>query len=273
MAKPIAVSLKNVSKTFYVNRGKGRTIRESVLGFFLNRKSQEKVVEALQNISLEVKKGEVFGIIGSNGSGKSTLIHLIMGSMLPNKGSILRTEGTLIRLSLGMGIDPNLSARDNIYVNGSILGLSFKQIGLIFHDILAFANLEDFVDVPVKLYSKGMQARLKFSIAMYANADIFLLDEFFGGVGDQDFRKKSDEAFKQRILEGKTIIIVSHSMGIIKKYCNRVLWINKGVPEMIGEADEVIRKYKESFDRKNPKFKNKRNQKKNNKGLSAKSTS
>lgn len=250
MSETVVVSLKNVSKTFYVNRGKGRTIRDSILGVFLKKKTQGQVIKAVQNVSLEVKKGEVFGIIGSNGSGKSTLINLMMESMRPDKGGIIKTEGTMMRLALGMGIDPNLSARDNIYVNGSILGLSFKEIGAVFYDILAFADLEEFVDVPVKMYSKGMQARLKFSIAMYANADIFLLDEFFGGVGDEDFKKKSDKAFKRQILEGKTIIIVSHSMGIINKYCQRVLWINKGVPKMTGTAKQVIKHYKRSFRRK-----------------------
>lgn len=252
MSQEISIRLLNVSKTFHVKKGQFNTIRDLVLqAFSANFKTQH--VKALQEVSFEIKKGETFGIIGGNGSGKSTLIHLIMGSMRPDMGSIIETNGQIMRLALGIGMDPNLSARDNIYVTGSILGLSFKEIGIIFHEILEFADLIEFVDVPIKNYSKGMKARLNFSIAMHANADIFLLDEFFGGVGDKDFRKKSNEAFKKQILEGKTIIIVSHNMKIIKKFCSRVLWLDKGLPVMIGNPEEVINTYETSFNRNQAK--------------------
>ena len=246
MENEIVISLKNVSKTFHAKRRSGNTIRERVLGLFTNRVVEQNIY-ALQNINIDIRKGETFGIVGRNGSGKSTLIHLIMGSMRPDKGSHIETKGVMMRLSLGMGMDKNLSARDNIYVNGSILGLSFKQIGTIFYDILDFAGLREFVDIPIKNYSKGMKARLNFSIAMYANADIFLLDEFFGGVGDKDFKKKSDKAFKDQLLKGKTIVIVSHDLGTIKKFCDRAIWINKGVPEIVGPSEDVVNAYKESF--------------------------
>lgn len=212
------------------------------------RKKGSQLIKAVQNVSFDVVSGEVFGIIGSNGSGKSTLINLIMGSMRPDRGSLIRTKGRIMRLALGMGIDPNLSARDNVYINGSILGLSFRQIGEKFEEILNFAGLTEFVDVPVKNFSSGMRQRLTFSIAMHANADIFLLDEFFGGVGDIDFKKKSNEAFRQTIIDGKTIIMVSHSMSIIKKYCTRVMWIDKGVPKLVDKPEIVIPMYKESFE-------------------------
>ena len=242
----IVLSLENVSKTFYSKQDAAASIRDFTFGLFSRRK-EIKVVKALQNINLEIRKGETFGIIGSNGSGKSTLIHLMMKSMKPDKGGIVETKGVMLRLALGMGMDPNLSARENIYVNGSILGLSFSHIGTIFNEIIAYANLEDFVDTPVKHFSKGMHARLKFSIALHANAEILLLDEFFGGVGDQDFRKKSTRAFKQVILEGKTIIMVSHAVQNVKKHCERALWLDKGIVKMLGSADEVVDAYIENF--------------------------
>ena len=149
-----------------------------------------------------------------------------------------------MKLSLGMGIDPELTARDNIYVNGTIIGLTFKEIGRIFNEIIEFAGLEKFVDVAVKFYSKGMKQRLVFSIAIHAKSDIFLLDEFFGGTGDEDFRIKSNEAFKSYVIEGNTIIIVSHQPKIIQQHCDRVYWISKGSIKMHGPAQEVVQAYR-----------------------------
>jgi len=242
----IVVRLKNVSKTFFSKQNPSVSIRDLALGLF-NRRKEVKVVKALQNINLEIRKGETFGIIGSNGSGKSTLIHLMMQSMKPDEGATIETKGVMLRLALGMGMDPNLSARENIFVNGSILGLSFSHISSIFDEIIAYANIEDFVDTPVKHFSKGMHARLKFSIALHANAEILLLDEFFGGVGDQDFRKKSTRAFKKVILQGKTIIMVSHAVQNVKKHCERAIWIDKGIIKMEGAADAVVDAYIENF--------------------------
>lgn len=212
-----------------------------------DKNHNRKEIKALNDINLKVRKGEIFGIIGRNGSGKSTLINLIMGTIPPDRTGKISTKGKLMRLSLGLGVDPNLSARDNIYVNGSIIGLSFKKIGSIFDDIIEFAGLEEFINTPVKFYSKGMKQRLMFSIAMHANADIFLLDEFFGGTGDEDFKKKSDIAFRQSILEGRTIVIVSHSMQIISKYCDRTVWLDKGKIVEMGKTEKVVSAYKASF--------------------------
>lgn len=241
----IVISLKNVSKTYYVSEEKIQTLRMYMRSIFHSKKKHS--IKALKNVSLEIKQGETFGIIGRNGSGKSTLLNILMDSIKPDPGSKVKTKGRMIRLALGMGVDANLSARDNIYVNASILGLSFKKIGLIFHQIIEYAGLEEFVDTPVKFFSKGMAQRLLFSIAMHAEADIFLLDEFFGGVGDEDFKKKSDESFKKQIVDGKTIILVSHSMGTIAKFCNRVMWLHKGEIKLIGEPKNVIKEYKDSF--------------------------
>lgn len=247
--KKTAIKLQKVNKTFSVKENRATSIRERFKSTF-TKKSSKRQILALQDINLKIKSGEIFGVIGKNGSGKSTLINIMMGSIPPDRGGEVSTRGKMMRLSLGLGVDPNLSARDNIYVNGSIIGLSFKKIGSIFDTIISFAGLDEFVDTPVKYFSKGMKQRLMFSIAMHAEADIFLLDEFFGGTGDEDFKKKSDLAFQDKILQGRTIIIVSHSMAIIQKYCTRVIWLDKGKIIKMGDASEVVKAYKQSFNTK-----------------------
>jgi len=247
MQAETVIELKNVNKVFRINEKMSSTIRESIQNIFKSGSTKTKEIAALKDINLEVRKGETLGIVGRNGSGKSTLLNVIIGSIKPDKGSEVETQGRMIRLALGMGIDTNLTARDNIYLNGTIIGLSFKKIGSIFHKIIEFAGLEEFIDTPVKFYSKGMRARLNFSIAMHVEADIILLDEFFGGVGDQDFKKKSDEMFNKKILEGNTIVIVSHSMSIIKKYSTRCIYINDGKIIMDDKPDIVVDSYLQSF--------------------------
>lgn len=244
------ITVKNISKTFHIKEQSAMTIRSRVLSTFLGKRQNTNIVKALQNINFSIKKGEFFGIIGHNGSGKSTLLNILMGSIRPDKGGIIETKGRMIRLALGMGFDPNLTARDNIYLNGSILGLTFRQIGSVFHEIIGFAELEKFVDVPVKMYSRGMMTKLKFSIALYAEADIFLMDEFFGGVGDISFRKKSEAVFKERLVEGRTIIHVSHSLPTITAHCDRVLLLDKGIPIVLGEPKEVVEVYKKIMNKR-----------------------
>jgi len=211
--------------------------------------SAKNEILALKNIDISIKTGETIGIIGRNGSGKSTLLNIMMESIRANKGGVVKTKGKMIRLALGMGVDLNLSARDNIYVNGSVLGLSFKKIGEKFSEILDFSGLHEFVDTPVKFYSKGMKQRLLFSIALHAEADILLLDEFFAGTGDQDFQQKSRQAFKDQLLNRHTIILVSHNLSMIREHCDRVIWIEKGVIKLKGKPNAVIASYNKSFNR------------------------
>ncbi|MCL4118868.1 UNVERIFIED_CONTAM: hypothetical protein GTU68_038116 [Idotea baltica] len=211
------------------------------MALFGNRNKQ---IPAISDISFDVKKGEVVGIIGSNGSGKSTLLNILLGSMRPDEQSTVHVNGKVIRLSLNLGFDINLTARENIYVNGSILGLSFKEIGDIFQEIVDFSGLEGFIDTQIKFYSSGMKSRLMFSIAMHANADIYLLDEFFGGVGDKKFKKKSKILFEEKFLNKHTVVMVSHSLKLIRKHCHRVIWLEKGKLMMQGNPEEVILSYK-----------------------------
>ena len=238
------IKVKDLSKTFYVRDGGSGSIRGYMKAVLSAKKVQTRTIHALQNINFSVSRGEIFGIIGHNGSGKSTLLNILLGSIHPDEGSFLTTKGRVLRLALGLGFDPNLTARDNIYVNASILGLSFRRIGEVFEDIIRFAELEDFVDVSVKHFSSGMMSKLKFSIAVYAEADIFLIDEFFGGVGDESFKKKSNEVFQRTFLDGRTVILVSHSMKEIQDNCSRVLLLNKGKQIMLGEPEEVIKRYR-----------------------------
>ena len=250
----VVVQVKNVSKTYRIRENQANSIK----GLFLNLlkpRGQKREIKALQDINFTVKKGEAIGIIGRNGSGKTTLMNIILGGIRPDKGGVVKTNGKIIKLSLGIGFDANLSARDNIYLNGSLLGLSFKEINEKFDDIIQFAGLEDFVETPVKYYSKGMKSRLTFSIAMEAKADIFLLDEFFGGVGDEEFKYKSNKIFLNKLKEGKTIIIVSHGKNVIKKFCKETIWIDKGIMKKRGDTAEILSEYKSFSTKKNKKSK------------------
>lgn len=247
MTEP-AIKVENLAKTFKVYEGKNDSIRALLMNTF--QLGEKREINALQPVSFEVDKGEFFGIIGRNGSGKSTLLDLIMKTTKPDKGGKILTYGKMIKLSLGMGFDPGLTARENVYVNGSVLGLTLRKIGEKFADIFEFAELENFIDTKVKHYSKGMRARLAFAIALNVEADIFLFDEFFGGVGDLRFKKKSDEVFKNKFLNNKTLVIISHNLETIRKHCTRVLCLDKGKVIGIGPTEEMISIYKETIKKK-----------------------
>jgi len=245
--KEKVVQLKNINKTFKVKQTGRNSIRDLFFNLFKKNKNKYQSIEALKNISITIHKGESIGIIGRNGSGKTTLLNIIMETIKPDSGQVIFGKGKMLRLSLGMGIDPNLSARDNIYVNGSLIGLTFKKIGEIFDDILSFAEIEEFVDTPVKFFSKGMKQRLLFSIAMYVNTEIIILDEFFGGTGDRRFRIKSNKAFEEKVIQGKTLIIVSHNLNIIKRFCSKAIVIEDGKIIKTGEPRQMVRFYKKNI--------------------------
>jgi ABC-2 type transport system ATP-binding protein len=238
----VVIRLENIHKSFFIWDKKTPTLREKAFSFFST--NQKRQIQALKNINLEIQKGEFFGIVGRNGSGKSTLLRIILGAYPPDKGGVVEVKGKIIRLALGMGFDAGLSARQNIYLNASLLGLSFKQIGKIFHDIVSFAELENFVDTQIKFFSSGMRSRLAFAIAVHAEADIFLMDEFFGGVGDLRFKKRSEEVFRKNLMEGRTIVHVSHSLSTIREHCDRVLLLDRGEMIAIGKPEEILEKYK-----------------------------
>lgn len=241
-SRETVIGLENVSKTFSIVDG-APTLAGQLSAFF-SSKSRRKI-EALKNINLEIKKGEFFGIIGHNGSGKSTLLRMMAGTYQPNKGGRVFRKGSYMRLSLGVGFDNELTAHENIFLNASILGLSMKQIRELHDHILEMAGLEAYANTKVKFFSTGMISRLKFAIAVNAQADIFFMDEFFGGVGDLQFRALSEKIFKESLVKGRTIIHVSHSLSTIKQHCQRVLLLHRGEMKALGPPEQVIPVYEE----------------------------
>lgn len=237
----IIISVRNVNKTFHIKDRSSYSIRGKVYNFF--NPNVTRNIEALKDINLEIRKGEIFGIIGKNGSGKSTLLKIMGEVYPPDKGGSIDIQGSFQRLSLGTGFDPELSARENIYLNASLLGITFKKTGTIFQDIIDFAELNSFVNTKVKYFSTGMVSRLAFSIAVHIEANIFFIDEFFSGVGDIDFKKKSKEIFKFSMLKNRTVIYVSHDLETVKEYCDRVLLLDKGKVISLGKPEEIIKIY------------------------------
>jgi len=241
----IAIKLENVSKTFHV-RDKTSSSLLGSLSDTLSGKDKRSI-EAVKNVNLEIRKGEFFGIVGANGSGKSTLLHLMSGVYKPDKDGKATLNGSFIGLSLGLGFNAELTARENVYINASVLGLPVRRINKKFKKIIAFAELENFVNTKAKYFSRGMRARLAFAIAVHAEADIFLMDEFFGGVGDERFRGKSDKVFEEAIVKGRTIIHVSHNLSTIKRYAHRVMLMHQGECLKIGTVEEVFLHYQKTL--------------------------
>lgn len=239
-----AVTAKNISKTFFITEDIQNTIKQRLFTIF-NRPTPKKV-EAIKMMSFEIKKGECFGIIGRNGSGKSTLVKILAG-VYPVDTGYVKINGSTMLMNLGVGMSHELSARENIYVSGSVLGLKIKEIDKIFDSIIEFAELEEFVDTKIKYFSSGMLARLGFSIAVNAGADIMFLDEIFA-VGDFKFQEKAIKIFEKSWIEGKTVVLISHSMDTIQNYCQRVAYIKHGEIMHIGPPEETIAMYLQEED-------------------------
>lgn len=197
---------------------------------------------ALQNINFEVKKGESWALIGTNGSGKSTLLKLICGILKPYKGSVEVAGSIAPLIELGAGLDGQLTARENIFLNGALLGHSKKFMEKHFDEIIDFAELNDFVDVPVKNFSSGMAARLGFSIATIVKPDILIVDEALA-VGDAAFQEKCKKRMEQMLKNGTTLLFVSHSINQVKELCKKAIWIDKGKVKSIGSVEDIILEY------------------------------
>jgi ABC-type polysaccharide/polyol phosphate transport system ATPase subunit len=239
--KEISIELKGVSKSFKTYNKTYHTIKQRVVNFY--KKNEIKHILALKEINLEIYKGECIGIIGRNGSGKSTLTKIMSGAFIPDKGGEVIKNGTSLLLNLGVGFSHELTARENIYVNGSTLGLRIKEIDDIFDEIINFAELRGFVDTKIKHYSTGMIQRLSFSIAIYARASIVFLDEVFA-VGDEKFQSKATKVLEKNWIENRTAIIVSHSAALIEQYCNRTILMHKGEMIYFGDTKTAIEKYR-----------------------------
>lgn len=237
--KETVISVENVTKSFNIYYDKANTIKEKLLFFTRNKKEKHVVLE---NIDLNIKKGEVVGLIGTNGSGKSTLLKLMTKIIYPNQGKIT-TKGKLTSLlELGAGFHPDFSGRENIYFNASIFGLTKKEIDERINDIIEFSELGDFIDNPVRTYSSGMYMRLAFSVAINVNAEILLIDEILS-VGDQHFQDKCFEKMRSLKEEGKTMVFVTHSMYSVEQLCTRAVWLYNGHIKMDGDTKTVVDAY------------------------------
>lgn len=234
-----SIIVTNVTKKFKIYMDKANTLKEKLL--FLSRGKKEYRV-ALNDISVKIKKGESVALIGTNGSGKSTLLKLMTKIYWPTSGKV-KTYGKITSLlELGAGFHPDFSGRENIYFNASIFGLSKKEIDERIKEIIDFSELDSFIDNPVRTYSSGMYMRLAFSIAINVDADILLIDEILA-VGDQHFQDKCFNKLMELKQNGKTIVIVSHSLESIQKICDRSIWIYEGKVRMDGPSKEVIKEY------------------------------
>lgn len=237
-----AIIVKNLNKTFFLHDDRKSTLRALFSSFFSQGKTRE--FKALNDINFEIKRGEFVGIVGRNGSGKSTLLKILAGIYNSDKGSTIKIRGTMVPfLELGVGFNPDLSGRENVFLNGTILGMTRSFLEQKFDEIVDFAELRSFIDVPVKNYSSGMMVRLAFSIAIQSNADVYLLDEILA-VGDENFQKKSASVIQRLKKEGKTILYISHNMDSVKAYCDRALLIDRYELKMDGNPYLVTEEYR-----------------------------
>ena len=234
-----AIRVKNVTKYFKLYYDKPNTLKERLVNITRN-KAESRIV--LENINLDIKRGETVALVGTNGSGKSTLLKLMTKIIYPNKGTIVTNGKLTSLLELGAGFHPDFTGRENIYFNASIFGLSKSEIDKRLDDIISFSELDNFIDSPVRTYSSGMYMRLAFSIAINVDADILLVDEILA-VGDQHFQEKCFAKLDELKKSDKTIVIVTHDLNAVKKLCTRAVWIYEGKVKMDDEPNKVVEEY------------------------------
>lgn len=235
------VEVENVSMRFNLGIEKGFSLKQWFVDAGRGKKHEKKDFWALKNVSFKVKKGEVIGFVGSNGAGKSTLLKVVAGVMKPTEGNVMTYGKVCPMIELGAGFDPQLTARENIYLNGAIMGYSKEMMNEKFQEIVDFSELHDFLDVPVQNFSSGMVARLAFSVATIVEPEILIVDEILS-VGDIAFQTKSEAKMLSMIGGGTTVLFVSHSAEQVKKMCDTVVWIEHGVVQKIG-GKEVCDEY------------------------------
>lgn len=237
------IELKKVSMKFDLGVEKTFYLKEAFIRFFqFKKKKKKEYFYALKDVSFKINKGEVIGLIGSNGAGKSTLLKVVSGVMKPSKGKVIVKGVISPMIELGAGFDAELTARENIYLNGAVLGYSKKFIDEKFDEIVEFSELEEFLDVPVKNFSSGMTAKLAFSIATVVDPEILIVDEILS-VGDIKFQEKSKNKMMELIKGGTTVLYVSHSLESIKDLCTRVVWLEHGQIVKMGNTEEICDEY------------------------------
>ena len=238
--KKITVAVKNIHKEFVLPQNKNTTLKQAVVNIV--KKNNKTIYKVLDGIDFDVYEGDFLGIIGRNGSGKSTLLKLMASIYEPTAGNIYVNGGLTPFIELGVGFNAELSGHDNVFLNGALLGFSRKQMSAMYDEIVEFAGLAPFMEQKLKNYSSGMQVRLAFSIAVKAENDILLFDEVLA-VGDANFQEKCIKQFERLKREGRTIILVTHSMAMVEKFCNRAILIDSGKIEYMGTPKGAIRRY------------------------------
>lgn len=238
------ITVNNVSMKFDLGIERDNSFKQVFINILSMRKKKKDYFWALKDVSFHVEKGEVIGLIGSNGAGKSTLLKAISGVMKPTKGTIEVNGIISPMIELGAGFDLELTARENIYLNGAVLGYSKKFLEEKFDEIVEFSELKDFLDVPVKNFSSGMTAKLAFSIATIVNPEVLIVDEILS-VGDIKFQEKSKNKMLEMIKGGTTVLYVSHSLSSIEELCDRVIWLEHGEIVKMGDTKEICKEYYE----------------------------
>lgn len=245
-----AVTVRDLGKKFRLYHERNQSLKSAVMR---RKVSDHEDFWALRDISFDVPQGSTFALIGSNGSGKSTLLKCLARILWPDEGEIVSQGRLASLLEVGSGFHPELSGRENIYLNGSILGMSRKEVERKFDDIVDFSEIGRFIDQPVKSYSSGMYVRLGFSVAIHVQPDVLVVDEILA-VGDAAFQEKSRAKFDELHKQGKTVILVSHALGTVMQMCDQAAWIEKGALQKVGPVDEVISAYNNSVFPVAPEF-------------------
>ncbi|MBX2816718.1 MAG: ATP-binding cassette domain-containing protein, partial [Saprospiraceae bacterium] len=246
MSNEIRVRVSNLSKCFELNEHRTFELKAALTNLLYRRFGSREKLWALRDLSFEVGEGEVLGIVGRNGSGKSTLLKILSKITVPTSGKVELWGRTNTLLEVGTGFHHELTGRENIYLNGSILGMSRAEIRLKFDEIVAFAAVEKFLDTPMKHFSSGMYVRLAFAVAAHLDPDLLIVDEVLA-VGDQAFQKKCLQKMEEEVLRGRTVLFVSHDMRAIEKLCKRVILLEQGRIITDGPTNEVVKTYMESF--------------------------
>lgn len=238
-----SIEIRRLSKKFRIYKERNQNLKTALLR---RRASLYEEYWAVKDVSLDILAGETFGMIGSNGSGKSTLLKCLARILYPTSGSFEINGRMAALLEVGSGFHPELSGRENIYLNGSILGMTKKEINERFDSIVDFSGVGEFIDQPVKNYSSGMYVRLGFSVAIHVDPEVLLVDEVLA-VGDEAFQQKCYAKFQELRSRGKTVVIVSHALDVMETLCDKIAWLEKGELKFVGDAKEAIRLYQESL--------------------------
>ncbi len=240
-----AIEVRGVRKTYrrYSRRRQFATLKSALLsGRVLSDLRPDETFDALKGVSFDVAAGRTFGIIGRNGSGKSTMLKLIAGIGRPTEGTVAVKGRVSALIELGAGFHPEISGRENVYINGMMLGLTKREVAARFDEIVAFAELEDFIDAPVKTYSSGMYMRLGFAVAIHVDPDVLLVDEVLA-VGDEAFTHKCLDKFAEFKRRGRTVLLVTHSLDLVTRFCDEALWLDGGVARLQGDPKRVVDAY------------------------------